>query len=144
MENNTYLSPHFSLHEMVKSSMATRHRINNTPSDPTIIKNLKILCTQVLEPARKEYGHPLIITSGYRCPALNTMVGGAACSYHTMGKAADIALSTREQGKRLADALNKQTLTDLVLLETTKRAIWLHVQWSEHPRHKINLDYVPY
>lgn len=140
MENNTYLSPHFSLHEMVKSSMAKRHNINNIPS-PEVLKNLKILCTQVLEPARKAYGHPLIITSGYRCVTLNRMVGGVTGSYHTMGKAADIALSTREQGHRLAEALNHQQLTDLVLLETSRHAIWIHVQWSDKPRHKINLDY---
>ena len=33
---------------------------------------------------------PIIISSGYRCPALNKAVGGAKRSYHLQGRAADI------------------------------------------------------
>lgn len=36
-------------------------------------------------------GKPLRITSGYRCPAHNKAVGGAAKSQHVLGTAADIS-----------------------------------------------------
>ncbi|MCX8578903.1 hypothetical protein J3U35_05560, partial [Gilliamella sp. B2717] len=42
-----------------------------------------------LELVRKALEHPIIITSGYRCPALNARVGGVASSTHTQGLAVD-------------------------------------------------------
>lgn len=45
----------------------------------------------MLEALRQELGVPFVITSGYRCPAHNRLVGGAANSYHVQGMAADIA-----------------------------------------------------
>jgi len=38
-------------------------------------------------------GHPVIITSGCRCPAHNTRVKGAANSQHLYGNAADIKVA---------------------------------------------------
>ena len=61
-----YLSEHFTLEEMIASETARKMHIDNTPPD-SAIKNLKILCTQILVPARQRYGHPLTITSGFRC-----------------------------------------------------------------------------
>lgn len=43
-----------------------------------------------LETLRWAWGAPLIVTSGYRCPAHNAEVGGAAKSRHLLGCAADI------------------------------------------------------
>ena len=51
---------------------------------------LTILVEQLLDPIRRRYGAPIIVTSGYRCPALNTAVGGVANSHHIIGCAADI------------------------------------------------------
>ena len=48
---------------------------------------------QALQKLRDEYGKPLTITSGYRCPAHNAVVGGAKHSYHMKGLAADIAVT---------------------------------------------------
>jgi uncharacterized protein YcbK (DUF882 family) len=43
-----------------------------------------------LEQARREINMPIIVNSGYRCPAHNKAIGGATRSYHMMGMAADI------------------------------------------------------
>ena len=77
-----YLSEHFTINEMTASETARKFRIDNTPPD-SALKNLKILCSQVLEPARAKFGQPLTITSGYRCLKLNRLVGGQPNSYHT-------------------------------------------------------------
>ena len=43
-----------------------------------------------LEALRAKLNAPIQITSGYRCPAHNTDVGGARKSQHILGRAADI------------------------------------------------------
>lgn len=43
-----------------------------------------------LQAIRDRIGQPIIIVSGYRCPAHNMAVGGHPQSYHTHGMAADI------------------------------------------------------
>lgn len=134
------LSEHFTIEEMTRSATAAKLNINNTPG-PQELKNLQILCLQVLEPVRKELGRPLTVTSGYRCKALNKAVGGVPGSYHVMGMAADLACNNYASAKHLADALNNQVLTDLVLVEFSRRCIWVHCQWSLHPRHKVDYHY---
>ncbi|MDE7127672.1 MAG: hypothetical protein K2O58_07250 [Bacteroidales bacterium] len=47
----------------------------------------------VLQPLRDRCGTPLKINSGFRCPELNTAVGGAPASQHLRGEAADIAFA---------------------------------------------------
>lgn len=92
------LSKHFSLTELTTSNTAIRKGIDNTPSTE-VVKNLKELCTKVLEPLRVSVDKPIKITSGYRSPQLNKLIGGAKNSQHIEGKAADIhvdGMSTEE------------------------------------------------
>lgn len=84
------LSEHFKLSEFTKSNTARRYKVSNIPSD-SHISNLKNLCVNALEPIRKEYGLPIHVSSGYRCPLLNELVGGVPNSYHKLGCAADIS-----------------------------------------------------
>ena len=80
---------YFSIEELVKSASAERLAIDNTPPR-SARRMLTILIEQLLDPIRRRYGAPIIVTSGYRCPALNTAVGGVANSHHIVGCAADI------------------------------------------------------
>lgn len=83
------LSDHFHLSEFVRSSTAHRLGINNTPPPEAILK-LQALALRCLEPLRIALGKPVHITSGYRCPQLNSAVGGVSTSQHMKGMAADI------------------------------------------------------
>ncbi len=83
------LSEHFELAEFLVSETAARRGIANEPT-PEIIDNLRRLCQSVLEPLRVKLARPVVITSGYRSPALNRAVGGSPTSYHMLGRAADI------------------------------------------------------
>jgi len=47
----------------------------------------------VLQAVRTGLGRPMVVTSGFRCPAHNAAVGGAPGSLHLVGRAADIATS---------------------------------------------------
>ena len=80
---------HFTIQELSASASAERLTIDNTPPRAAQ-RMLTILVEQLLDPIRRRYGAPIIVTSGYRCPALNTAVGGVANSHHIVGCAADI------------------------------------------------------
>ena len=83
------LSPHFSLSEFTKSSTAMKHGIKNTPPQEAV-DNLKALCQGCLEPLREALGLPVVITSGYRTKALNSMLAHSSeRSQHMLGQAAD-------------------------------------------------------
>jgi zinc D-Ala-D-Ala carboxypeptidase len=84
------MPPNFTLAEFV----ATQHRrIDNTL--PTALVPQATGTLAMLERIRAALseiaGHdvPLIISSGYRCPALNAAVGGSASSDHLKALAAD-------------------------------------------------------
>ena len=135
------LSKHFSLDEFTFSATAQAMGIMNAPGSLELA-NLRFLCREVLEPARKVIGEPIHITSGYRCLALNRAVGGVAQSYHVRGLAADLHIESDAHASRLADALNAQPYCDLILVEHAHGASWLHVQARKlSPRHRVNLDF---
>jgi uncharacterized protein YcbK (DUF882 family) len=85
------LSPHFSLAELTISQAASRRGIKNVPNADALAA-LKSLCVNVLEPIRAHFDRPVIISSGYRAPAVNKAVGGSATSAHCFGQAADFTV----------------------------------------------------
>lgn len=58
-----------------------------------------------LERARELFGHPIVITSGYRDPEHNDLIGGVKDSAHTKGMAVDIRCADNDMQKRLIWAL---------------------------------------
>lgn len=54
-----------------------------------------------LEALRILWGMPLRVTSGYRCEKHNKEVGGVDNSLHMEGKAVDVAVEEKEQGRFL-------------------------------------------
>ena len=85
---NCELTKHFQLSEFTRSATAQRRGLPNEPSDE-VITNLRLLCEHVLEPLREHLGSPIHITSGYRQPLVNALVGGVRRSQHMLGQAAD-------------------------------------------------------
>lgn len=84
-----FLTPHFKLREFTESATAEKHGIDNTPP-PEVKENLRRLCVHTLEPLREAMGLPVIITSGYRCKALNEWITHHSIrSQHMEGCAAD-------------------------------------------------------
>ena len=83
---------HFNLSEFFRSSTAAKNGIKNEPSideRATIVRNINLLVDNVLDPVRDMVDAPIIITSGYRCPLVNRLVGGVDNSQHMSGYAAD-------------------------------------------------------
>ena len=83
---------HFYFSEFFRSSTAEKNGIKNEPSSDekaTIVRNINLLVDNVLDPVRDMVNTPIIITSGYRCPQVNRLVGGVDNSQHMSGCAAD-------------------------------------------------------
>lgn len=125
------LSENFALKEFEKSQTATRKGINNK-ADESIIAQLTLLCDNVLQPIRDQFGS-VTINSGYRSPDLNTAIGGTARSQHCKGEAADIevmGLDNRDLANWIVDNLK----FDQVILEgydgSDANAGWIHVSWK--------------
>lgn len=82
------LSPHFSLAEFEASDTAARKGINNKL--PPELYPQAMETAAMLERIREALGGvPIIITSGYRCPALNKAIGGSKSSDHLQAFAVD-------------------------------------------------------
>ena len=135
-------SEFFTLSELTKSSTASKYHINNTPSD-NIVRNLQYGVDMVLDPLRRLYGMPIVITSGYRCNELNKRVGGVANSWHTQGNAADIHVASLTEASKIFANLQKIPSVDTALFEHSASGQWLHVQWNMNrtPRHHFNFNY---
>ena len=83
------LTEHFTLAEFERSATAARLHIDNrVPAG--LVPNLQRLCELVLEPLREHFQEAVYVTSGYRCPQLNSAVGGVHNSQHMRGEAVDI------------------------------------------------------
>jgi len=138
------LSGHFSLNELIKSQTATRKGIDNTPS-PEHIENLTDLCLQVLEPIRRHFGKPMVITSGFRSADLCLAIGSNPNSQHAKGEAADFEMFG-EDNKTLASYINDNLIFDQLILEfynpeEEANSGWVHCSYNKKDNRKQYLTY---
>ena len=93
---STPLSANFILKEFLASSTAERDpelkRVQENPPEE-VLGNLKYLVETAVQPIRSKLDYPIRITSGYRSPVLNKLIGGSATSQHCVGEAADCQVS---------------------------------------------------
>lgn len=120
------LSKDFTLAELIRTSTG----LDNTPSEEEI-ENLRLLCVNVLQPARDALG-PIKITSGFRAPAVNAKIGGASSSQHVKGQAADLMMSGGQ--KKLLDWIIANVEFDQIISEFPDKngnPAWVHVSFAE-------------
>lgn len=130
---------YFTLAELTRSATAKRLGIDNSPS-VAVRERLTALGEHILDPLREAWGAPVIVTSGYRCPALNKAVGGAAHSQHMYGEAADIRTVSdkpEDNMKLLRKLIELELPFDKLIAEyvdSQGRPDWIHVSYS--PQHR--------
>ena len=129
---------YFTLAELLKSDTAKKKGIDNTPSFD-IVDHLRELTDTILDPLRAAWGKPIRVSSGYRCPRLNTAVGGAPTSVHQIGYAADLQVTgSFAKFRDFVVAWFEATGTkfDQLLLESNKKtgAKWIHVGMYNNAR----------
>lgn len=130
------LTEHFTLWEFLRSDKAEELGLMEQQLGVTdeIIRNLKGLCVNVLEPLRLAVGS-VIVRSGYRCPALNEAVGGSKNSQHMMGEAADI-IHPMAGGNRLMYKWIRANAPFDQLINEYDYA-WVHVSYSARNRRQV-------
>ena len=137
------LSGHFSLAELTKSQTATRKGIDNKPTLDHI-ENLTELCTQVLEPTRRNFGKPMVISSGYRSEELCEAIGSSKNSQHAKGQAADFEMFGVDN-KELAKYIKNNLVFDQLILEfynpDDPSSGWVHCSYSKEENRKQSLLY---
>ena len=156
MNQNSRLTPHFTLGELCKTKYVTAD--GNIPSRAVIenlirvcgwLEELRVVagvrpqskvasdCTLAPDPrpagsaARAEAGEAIVINSGYRSPEVNRLAGGVPSSNHVTGCAVDIRCAGKEQMIRYAAILldiADETKRDFdeLLLEQHGSVCWLH------------------
>lgn len=122
---------YFTLREFVKSETADKKGIDNFP-DFTEVQHLDELRRVILDPMREAWGGPLVVTSGFRCPALNRAVGGVTNSAHLSGYAADIRPSDKRRTAKFilwaaGWLVDNGIRYDQAIDENVKGERWLHI-----------------
>ena len=127
------LSAHFSLDELTASQEATRHNIDNTPSEK-VVENLRMLAT-LLEQVRELLGSRSIrISSGYRSLALNRHIGSNDTSAHLRGYAADFTCPSFGTPLAVAKEIAESNLKfDQLIYEQN----WIHISCDPKNRRQL-------
>ncbi len=121
------LTEHFTLAELT----ATSHReFDNTPNDKEMA-NL-VLLAEFLEQVKTLLdGKPIMISSGFRCKAVNDSVGSKDTSQHRLGYAADIRVPGMSPDAVVRALVASDLPYDQVIREFDA---WTHVSISPSPR----------
>jgi len=133
---------YFTIKELSNSQTAKKLGIDNTPT-PEIRVKLNTLIS-ALDKIREQYGKPITVTSGYRCPELNRAVGGALNpdgtpkSQHCKGEAADLIGENKAETKKIFEIAKKLGNYDQLLFETNKGgSVWVHISYKATGNRKI-------
>lgn len=130
--------PHFTIEELTRSQTAARNDIDNMPEDPADLMRIAWFLETLREKLRLEYPNAVVIvSSGYRSPELNLIIGGSKTSAHMQGLAADIScpdLTPLELAQFIADNMADEGF-DQVIHEFKR---WVHVGLSAGlPRYEL-------
>ena len=121
-------SPNFSMDELTHSDTAERHGIDNTPNDNEK-ENLYKLAMEMEDVRELLNNKPIFVSSGYRCLALNELLGSKKTSAHTKGLAADFTCRQFGTPNEIVFALiNSSIPYDQVILEFNR---WVHISFCE-------------
>lgn len=121
------LQQSFWLSEFLRSDAGQRHGIDNMPP-AVILGNIKHLLAPGMQRVRNLLGVPVFISSGYRSPAVNRIVGGSTTSQHMQGFAADFVApefgTPRVVARKLLEHASEIRFDQLIA-----EGAWVHVSF---------------
>ena len=122
----------FTMSELIYSNKAIKKNINNTP-DVEALDNMLLLIASVLQPIRNAIKKPMIITSGYRSPKLNKIVGGKPNSQHLTGQAVDFTIKGLKPKQIVEFIKNMGIEFDQLINEYDS---WVHISYNKDNNRK--------
>ena len=117
----------FSISELIYSDTAIKHNINNMP-DIKSLDNMLNLIYYCLQPIREKLNKPMIISSGYRCREVNSLVGGAQNSQHLKGEAVDFMVKGETVQGLIFKISTMGIAYDQLINEYDS---WVHISYSK-------------
>lgn len=133
---------YFNFNEFFRSDLADSVGLKNYPSpevEQLVRFHIIALVDQVLDPIREWCGVPVRITSGYRCRALNELVGGKDSSQHLAGYAADFTIDglSLSDYRRLAFWCADHLDFDQLIVYAKRKFIHVSYVSPESNRHEV-------
>lgn len=125
-----HLSKYFTLAELLVSQTASRLGISNTP-DALVLKTLTSTAKQ-LDEVRILLGKPILVSSGYRGPAVNRAVGGSSKSQHVKGEAVDFICPQFGIPKQIVEKILSSNIQYDQLIQEFDS--WVHISFSSNNR----------
>ena len=126
------MSKYFKMSEFTYSETAKKKKIDNTP--PAEISERIDAFMWFLDELREEWGSPLLVSSGYRCPKLNKAVGGASNSSHQYGYAVDLVPVNGYVDMFFTFVQNwfksHGYQWDQIIDEYSGKSHWVHIGWK--------------
>jgi len=121
------LTEHFTLEELT----ATSHRqFDNTPNEAETA-NLQLLAEFLEKVKTLLDGKPIMVTSGFRCKAVNDSVGSSDKSQHRLGYAADFKVPGMTPDQVVRAIIDSDLQFDQIIREFDA---WTHISISPSPR----------
>lgn len=131
------ISRDFTWEEMTYSRVAVENGVLNEPSFEVRLLMIELV-KRLLQPLRVAYGKPIAITSGYRSPEVNRLVGGVPSSQHVKGEAADCYVP---DPKVLLDVLLFSKLPfDQAILYKQKKFLHLSLRVNGENRYQVIIN----
>lgn len=119
------LSTYFSYDELAGSSYAARQGLDNTP--PAAALAALKYTANMMDRVRALLGVPIIISSGYRSPVVNTAINGSPNSQHVKGEAVDFTAPSFGSPADIARAIAASHIPfDQLILEYNA---WVHISF---------------
>jgi hypothetical protein len=135
------ISKHVAYSEITQSYTAKRNGIENIPNEDQLSR-IKDLAENIFEPIREHFNVPIYISSCFRSPELNILIGGATHSQHMANNGAAMDLDADRYGNitncdiftYIKDSLNY----DQCIWEfgTDENPDWVHVSYNEGKNRK--------
>lgn len=124
------LSEHFSLEELIVTQVRD---VDNSPRGEKLLAALRDTAKR-LEAVRELLSSPIIVTSGYRAPLVNKIVGGSLMSAHMMGRAVDFICPGFGSPMNVCEEIEKSDLLfDQLIFEET----WVHLSFDPRMRREV-------